>query len=210
MLFKNPANLKLHGLLVSRFKNNPRIKLLLGKSHGSCSIKLKLLITYVICRIENFGYILSDSSKNSSLLYFRKSEFKFSLQDTLRYIYLLVKVIGISRVPNLLYQERLIKQIRNRNAGANLCADYLYVWFLAQEKNYSKIDGLLSLRRLIFDKADFLNLPIYIETSEQRLVPLYQRMGFTFYHEQNFSTGLKLYFAKYEPYLTKLSNSLAA
>ena len=75
--------------------------------------------------------------------------------------------------------------------------DYFYVWFLAQIKEEKGLTELVEAKNYILSKAIEFNLPIYIETTEERLLLMYRRIGFVFYDTYlNSKTGLKVWFGR--------------
>ncbi len=211
-LFKiNERDQQMINTLTSCFKDNARMKKLIDKSGRAFISCLEQLLSYIILSIKENGYVYKTSNKKSFILYYRQSEFYLRWKDKLRYAFIAFNVIGLNRLKKVYASEQKIKSIRTKHQLLNAHHDFLYVWFLAQDRSYNSIDSLVEIKRYIMDKADFLNIPIYIETTEERLVPLYARMGFSFYDSfQDEEKNLTIYFAKYEPFLQTISQKIAA
>ncbi|TMM31988.1 hypothetical protein FDT66_00550 [Polaribacter aestuariivivens] len=71
--------------------------------------------------------------------------------------------------------------------------NYIYVWFIAQEKNYGKLDGLIEINKILINYSNKKNLPILLETSNIEVLNLYKRAGFRIYKTKK-SNGEILYF----------------
>jgi hypothetical protein len=55
----------------------------------------------------------------------------------------------------------------------------------------------MEAKEYITSKGSELSLPIYMETTEERLVPIYERFGFEFYdNKEDESIDLKVWFGR--------------
>ncbi|MGB0839926.1 MAG: hypothetical protein ACPGXL_07290 [Chitinophagales bacterium] len=189
---------KIINLLATAFQNNERMSVLLGKSRDDFFKKVTHVISYSYFMVKKIGGIFISKDRNTYLLYYRKSQFYFSLKDCFNYLYLAFGTIGIKRLKKVYLREKNVKNTRQKEIQKRGDKDYLYVWFLAQRKEHQGLKGLVEAKRFIIQRAKTLDLPIYMETTEKRLVRLYERMGFKFYETQiEEESGLCVWFGRY-------------
>ena len=119
--------------------------------------------------------------------------------DWLHYIYLAFFVIKISRLRNVYLREQNIRKIRHLKIEEKQDRDYLYIWFLAQEISCRNLTGLVEAKNFILKKANRLKLPMYMETTDKRLLTMYKRCGFVFYESlKDTDSNLQIWFGRYE------------
>lgn len=199
LIRRNTKDQQIIKILCSAFEGNDRIRSLVKKDGRDFRKALNILIAYCYFMVKKLGGITTSADNDACLLYYINSKKYMNLRDYLHYIYLAIKVIGFSRLKKVYAREKFIKSIRRKDQIKNNCNDHIYVWFLAQKKSNKNIKGLIELKRFITKKADELKLPIYMETTDQRLVPLYERMGFHFYDCQKDDLAkVNIWFGKYK------------
>ena len=182
------------------FQENKRMKVLVGKGGRALTKGIKVVIAYAYFMVKKWGGIFISKYRSTYLLFYRKSEFHFSILDLLNYLYLAIFVIGIQRVKKVYQREKIIKKTRHSKIEKEADSDYLYIWFLAQKKERKDITGLLEAKNYIIKKSKDLKLPLYMETTDERLVKMYERCGFKFYNYlEDASIGLKVWFGRYTP-----------
>lgn len=182
------------------FQDNNRMRVLIGEKCQNYSRSIRMVISYCFFMVKKLGGIFTSKDKSTFLLFYRKSKYYSSIKDYLHYLYLAFFVVRIHRLVRIFKREKLIRKIRALQMRKRGDVDYLYVWFLAQSKSYKKIDGLVEAKNYILYNSKKLNLPIYIETTEQRLVRIYERIGFRFYDcLEEPRTHLKVWFGRYSP-----------
>lgn len=185
--------------LCSAFGDNKRMKMLIG-SVAIFPQRLETVITYCFYLAKKIGGIVSSTCRNTYLIYYQKSQMYHSFGDSFRYLLVALFAIRLTRVWGVFQREQRVKTIRNREIAIQKESDYLYVWFLAQRKSYNKLDGLVEVKTHLIKEAKRLMLPIYMETTEERLLPMYERAGFKFYNSvQLTQNGMTLWFGRYDP-----------
>lgn len=183
--------------LCAAFQDNGRMHALVGKNRGNFSKEIKAVISYCYFMVKKIGGIFKSKDQSTFLLFYRKSEHYFSFRDWLHYLYLAFFVIGVNRIGQVLKREKLIRKTRTLQIQKHQDQDFLYVWFLAQKKDYNGLDGLMEAKEYITAKGATLDLPIYMETTEERLIPIYERFGFEFYdYQEDDSIDLKVWFGR--------------
>ncbi len=189
---------KIINTLCLAFQDNGRMHALIGKKRNDFSKGIKAVISYCYFMVKKIGGIFTSKDQSTFLLFYRKSEHHFTIKDWLNYLYLAFFVIGVSRLGQVLKREKLIRKTRSLQIQKHEDQDFLYVWFLAQEQEYNGLDGLMEAKEYIFSKGRNLNLPIYMETTEERLVRIYERFGFEFYdYREDDSIDLRVWFGRY-------------
>lgn len=177
-------------LIAYRFLDNPRMKLLFDFKSYQYPAYVRYLIRYCYKIAQRLGGVFEASNKKTIMLYYRKSLFHRNLIDFFRYVRVALN-IGIKNIPKIAKQEERIKQHRMD------LKDYIYVWFLAQEHGYGKLDGLLEVRDHLLLLSHLYNLPILLETTNPDLIKLYSRAGFKQYEVQEIGNE-KIYYFIYE------------
>ena len=199
IIARNPKDKRIIKILASAFEGNQRIQSLVRKDAPDFKQALNVLLSYCYFMVKKVGGISTSTDNDACLLYYINSKKYMNFRDYLHYGYLAIKVIGFTRLKRVYLREKFIKSIRKKDQLENGHQDHIYVWFLAQKKSKKDIKGLLELKRFITKKADELKLPIYMETTDQRLVPLYERMGFSFYaYQKDELAKVNVWFGKYE------------
>lgn len=195
--------------LVEAFQNNDRMRVTLGNRNANFLQKINQIISYSYFMVKKIGGLFISKDQHTYLLYYTKSKFYFSLKDYFNYVYLALVTIGIKQLKTVYLREQNIKNIRQKEIEIQGDKDYLYVWYLAQKKEHKSLKGLMEAKSFIIENALKLNLPIYIETTEKRLVPIYERAGFQFYDcmiEED--TALCVWFGRYCLNQSSKSNSV--
>ncbi len=163
------------------FQHNDRIRSMVNKNYPDFIGGIKLIISYCYLIVKKGGNIHISQDSSTFLLYDQKSKREMTLSDFFRSCYLVLFVIGLRKLPQILKRERLVNSVRGEMLKKLNHTDYLYVWFLAQKKEVNNLKGLIEAKRHIFELSKTTNLPVFMETTVGRLVPLYERMGFHFY-----------------------------
>lgn len=196
--FEKSEDEKIIDILSRAFQNNHRMRALIDKKGKYLLNGIQIVIAYCYYMVKKLGGVFISQDRATYLFYYLKSDFYFSYRDVLNYLYLAIFVVGFKRLKQVYSRERLIKKVRQLQIQKQQDNDFLYVWFLAQKQEEKSLKGLMEAKRFIIEKAKNLNLPIYMETTESRLVSIYQRIGFEFYDYQNDPmTGLKIWFGRY-------------
>lgn len=184
--------------ICSAFCNNHRMKALVGNFNYEKGLEVIISYCYFLVKKINGVYISKDNS--AFLLYYIKSEFYSNICDIIHYLYLAVFVVGIRRVFSVYKREKKIKAIRQTKIDLEQDADYIYVWFLAQKTDVNSLAGLFEAKTFIINQAKQKGLPLYLETTEERLIHIYVRIGFIFYNSiVDQKSGMKVWFARCNP-----------
>lgn len=161
-------------LISNRFVENPRMSLLFNKDKKSFKKKVFNLVNYCFQVALNTNGVYVAKNKKTIVLFYEHTKLKKNLSDYLRYLNV-VKSIPISNLKNVLHNEKEIKRHKLK------LDNYLYVWFIAQEEGYGKLDGLNEINKMLFKLSNERELPILFETSDIRLIRFYKHVGFDVY-----------------------------
>lgn len=154
-------------ILSEAFENNMSVNCVVKGSRGR-----KALMNYAFETCLRWGKVYVSDDNNAAALVLLPHLKKFSLYALYLDLVLVLKGIGLSRVLKVLKREKLIKQQHPKTPFA-------YFWFIGVRKEFQG-QGLGS--KLLSEKIKAHSmLPIYLETSTLRNLPLYKHMGFSIY-----------------------------
>ena len=156
------------------FEENPRIQAMMKKKDPARSVRL--MTEYAYDLIEKFNGIYLSEDKTTVLLYYKISEYRLGIIDYFKYGKMFLKAIRPSQLFPTLKREKYIKSLRPDYE------DYIYVWILGSVQEKNSIRGLADIRNHLFGLSEKLNLPILIETTIEKLLKLYNYVGFEIYH----------------------------
>lgn len=161
-------------LLARRFLSNPRMGMVFGNRKSSLPRKVANFVNYCFDIASRLDGVFVASNRKTIVLFYEKKKFKKTWKDHMRYLGIALS-IPVLKIPKVLKIEREIAQHRIQ------LDNYLYVWFLAQEEEYSKLDGLVEINKMLAAKAEDLGVPLVFETSDIRLLRFYDQAGYTRY-----------------------------
>lgn len=174
--------------VVSRaFEQNPRMLAMLKRKNPSRSIRL--MTEYACSLVEKYDGIYLSGDKTTVLFYYRKSQYKRSLIDYLRYGWTIIRTVRISQLLPTLKREKYIASLRPDYE------DYIYVWVLGSVPNNKSLNGLADIRVHLFGLSEKYQLPILIETTVEKVLKLYHYVGFEEYHHwEDTQAGITVWF----------------
>ncbi len=184
-------------MMTSAFLNNPRMKSFVGSDKTSFE-KVRPVIEYAYEITHRLNGIFYARNQKTVIFYYQKSQFSTTFKDTLNYLKIIIKTIGLARALPIYLREKKVKKLRATDL------DYIYVWFLAQDPNYHHLDGLREVNLHLIAKSEELALPILMETSDRRNLVMYKRVGFEVYNSwQDEANNLTIWYLKREPQKNK-------
>lgn len=146
--------------------------------------RIRKLMDYSFNMCQAFGEVwLLDNHQACALILFPDKK-RFSIRSILWDIKLAYSAIGINRISIVLQRENLIKSSHPKTKIA-------YLWFVAVAPQVQgKGIGSAFMKELV-SACKLKHRPIYLETSMERNLPFYNRLGFEIV--RTFDLGYKLY-----------------
>ncbi|MGG9961465.1 GNAT family N-acetyltransferase [Ferruginibacter sp. SUN106] len=172
-------------LLVEGFEENKSVNYIIAQGTKKKQ-QIKALMDYSFEICNRFGEIFLNEDKSACALILYPDKKKTNLQSIVLDIKLILQCIGLFNVRRALQRE---KKINALHPDKNI----FYLWYIAVNKNdQGKGTGSAFLKQ-ICDHAEFLNKNIYLETSTERNISWYQKMGFELYKELDFTYTLSCF-----------------
>ena len=160
-------------ILTQSFQTNPSA-LWVIRQDEKVHQRLKALIEYAVkTGTENDGVFLSTDETAAAICF--EEPAKNSLKGYWNQLVLIVKAIGVSRVPHVLKREGYLKKHRPN-------VPHLNFWFLGVNPAMKGSGGVHDLKKEIFNLSQKKQLPILLETSVERNKRVYEYFGFHVYH----------------------------
>ena len=171
-------------ILTGSFLDNRSVNYLIPNDTRRIN-RIRALMEYSFNVCAEAGKVLiSDDNKAVALVSFPEMK-KTTLKGILWEAALVLKGIGIGNISKAMSREKAI------SANYPDQEPIYYLWFLGVEKE-SQGEGIgTRFISEIIDDANMLKRPIYLETSTERNLPFYERVGFEKYNVMDF--GYKLY-----------------
>lgn len=161
-------------IVTNAFEENPRVQAMIKRKNPTRGVRL--MTEYAYDLVEKFDGIYLSKDKTTILFYYRNSQYRRGLVDYLKYGKMFLKAIKPSQLFPTLKREKYIKSLRRDYE------DYIYVWILGSDPETTSIRGLVDIRDHLFGLSKKLNLPILIETTIEKVLKLYEYVGFDIYH----------------------------
>ncbi|MEJ7676320.1 MAG: GNAT family N-acetyltransferase [Segetibacter sp.] len=110
---------------------------------------------------------------------------------TLRFV---LKVTGIDGIGKALRREKYINKCHPQDE------EFIYIWFIGLKKTEQGSGVGSSMLQEVITRSNEEQIPIYLETSNERNLNFYKKHGFEVYHiSPQDMFGFKLYFLKRLP-----------
>ncbi len=189
-------------LLSEAFYQNPRLRSMVNNTcEQTIREGINSIVSFAYNKVEKLGGIVTSIRQDAILLYYQKSCAQCNTAEVLAKLDLILFTFRKQSLWTLFKNESQVKQWRKVQAQEQGDLDYLYVWFLAQDKNTRDISSLVELKNQIVNKSKSTGLPIYIETVNPRMVAVYKRMGFQVYKEATLgSCNINIWMFRYNPF----------
>lgn len=149
--------------------------------------RIRKLMEYSFFQGENSGKIYLSKDKNACAIVLISSKKKTTLTSILWDLKLVFGCMGISNVSKVLKRER---EIKKRHPDF----PFLHLWYIGVTPECQGQAKGTELMAHIMQDARELNLPIYLETSNSKNFPFYEKLGFQLISEMNnVGYSLKMY-----------------
>lgn len=179
---------KVINIISKAFAENPSVLSVIKNKSENKTAAIKALAKYAYRTSKRRNGIFFSSDQCATALCYPYFSKKDSIVDYWNQLWLIQNAIGWKKLFYTLKREKYMKSIRPRSS------DFLYFWFFASSKKETR--GAFELKDLIFERADQLQLPIYLETSVEKNKRVYERYGFEVYHIWKDNKGPVLYFMR--------------
>jgi hypothetical protein len=136
------------------------------------------------------AYLTSD--RNGVVFFYNLRSKSWSVSGLFRKLYLMFVVVGMRRSFEILKTRRMIDNLRPKTGW--------YGWFLATEMDVKGIRAAYEIKRDMYKMADATGEAIYVETTIERIMVLYRRIGFYEYARRTHPyNGLNIWFMRRDP-----------
>lgn len=162
-------------IITQAFTENPRTMAMAKKKDPERSVRIMAEYGYDLVGGLNGIYLSAD--KTTVIFYYKISEFKRGFIGSLKYARMFLRAIRPSQLFPTMKREKYIKSQR-----ANF-DDYIYVWLLGSVQSKTSIRGLVDINNHLIKRSKQYQLPILIETTIEKILKLYNYVGFENYHK---------------------------
>jgi len=156
--------------------------------------KVRHLMEFAYETTNQMGEIwMSDDEKAVAFMFYwhKRKPNLYTLWLNLKLIF---QVVGLGRTLEIMRREHMIQQERPQNEP------YIYLWFIACQSDRTGMESMCDLKNGLFTKAYEERLPIYAETTVEKVVNTYIRYGFRqFYTWKNSERNVNVHFFRREP-----------
>jgi len=170
-------------ILCESFKNDVSVNYAIHpKKKG-----LEIFMRYSLFRGRQFGRVLLTEDHSTCAILMDPKKKKITLKSLLWDLNLVFRCLGVFNVARIMRWRKEIEL--QRPSG-----DYIHLWYIGVDKN-AQGNGLGSqLLQQLISEYNSENRPIFLETSNPRSFPFYERLGFSLYKEINdFGYPLRMY-----------------
>lgn len=179
---------EISAILIQSFNDNKSLNYLIPKDFDRIK-KQQCLIQYSILSCLEFGKVYLSKDKQACALILFPDCKRLTLAALWRNLKL-VFTLGVSAAIVGMKRERLVK---SRHPNGPL----YYLWFVGVTPLDQGIGKGTSLMQELISDAHMMGREIVLETSTERNMPWYQKLGFQIYDELDL--GYQLYFMKKQP-----------
>ncbi len=185
----NPEKEAVIDILCKAFMENPRVLSTIKK--GRTAERIRIMTVYAYDLVSRQDGVFFSSDRSTAMFYYLKSRKKMDLAQTLRYLRMIARTIRPIKALITLRREQKIDRLREDPE------DYIYVWLLGAVPGNRSLKGLIEVRDHLSALQTMHHLPILIETTLEKMLKLYQYVGFKIYRTwTDEKTGVTIWFLK--------------
>lgn len=173
-------------ILFHSFYDNKSVNFVI-KQDAKKNKRLRTLLEYSHFMGENFGKVILTEDQKACAILLDTRKKKTTLKAIIWDIKLAARCIGIGNLKKVMKRESAIKK-------AHPSGDFIHLWYIGVEPN-NQGNGLgTNLMNEIIQEARSEGLPVYLETSNERNFPFYERLGFEKFSDlSNLGYPLRMY-----------------
>ena len=176
-------------ILSRSFQDNKSVNYIIRQDHKRF-VRLNKLMEYSFLTCMDFGEVYLTQDRQCCALVLFPDQKRVTLDAIWRDLKLIFFVTGLGALPKILKRESLIKKKYPSDI------DLYYIWFVGSiPESQGEGKGTLMMK-FLFSEAGRMNRPIYLETSTERNIQWYKKLGFQGYDELDL--GYILYFFRRE------------
>ena len=177
---------KVLSILQDSFDSNPSVNFVV-KQDTKRSRRLRLLMEYSYFYCTYFGKIYLSEEQNCCALIIEPHQKRTTVRTLLWDLKLALGCIGIGNIKHVLKRESVIKQHHPKEP-------FIHFWYLGVEPaEQGKGLGSAMIKKVLVDAVS-QNKTVYLETSNPKNFPLYEKMGFEMLADLgNSGYGLRVY-----------------
>jgi len=177
-------------IIAESFYTNPSVNMVV-KQDAKKEKRIRKLAVYAFkTALSRNGVLISSDNTGVSICY-RYNAKKDSLRDFWNQGVLAIRAISIGKVTQVLKREAYVKSKRPSSG------DFMYFWFFGVSDEGKGKGAAYELKEAIFNEAKKQNLAIYLETSVEQNMRVYQRYGFEVYHTwENKEENITIWFMR--------------
>lgn len=173
-------------ILRTSFQDNKSVNFVV-RQDGKRESRIEKLMEYSYFQGENFGKIYLSKDQNACAIVLIPSKKKTTLRGILWDLKLVFGCMGLSKVSKVLKREGEIKKHHPN-------FPFLHLWYIGVNPDFQGQAKGTELMAQIMHDAKELKLPIYLETSNPKNFPFYEKLGFKMISEMdNLGYPLKMY-----------------
>ena len=156
--------------------------------------RIRYLMEYSFEACVEIGQVYLTDNVSGVIIYSNSDDKLPILKEAFLTVQYVWKVTGVDGIGRALRREQYVNQFHPTDQ------EFLYIWFIGLKKTeQGKGLGSAMLHEVI-DKSNKEQIPIYVETSNERSLNFYSKHGFEVYHTSPDDLfGFKLYFMRKLP-----------
>ncbi|WP_062053000.1 GNAT family N-acetyltransferase [Aquimarina longa] len=152
--------------------------------------RIRSLIEYSFFYGMEFGKVFISNDDKATCIIIHSNKKRGTLKSILWDLKLVIKCIGIKRVPAVMKRENLVKKNHPKE-------DFIHLWYIGVDPKYQN-QGIGSdlLKEVL---KEYSSKPYYLETSTLSNLPFYKKFGFNVINK--IDLGYQLFIMKKESYV---------
>lgn len=162
-------------LLSRAFHDNKSVNYIIRQDSRRL-LRIEALMEYAFALCLRYGAVIWSEQKDACALLLFPDRKKTSPPSVLLDLRLIIKSIGIQNIRKVLQREAYLKNQHPAEAFA-------YLWFVGVEPaSQGRGTGTLLMQQVL-EWCGQQGRPVYLETSNPRNLPFYQKLGFRLFHQ---------------------------
>nr|WP_121271699.1 GNAT family N-acetyltransferase [Pedobacter schmidteae] len=174
-------------ILSRAFEDNRSVNFIV-RQDSERLLRLDRLMEFCFLTCLDFGKVFLDEDRKSCALVLFPDRKRTSWAGIFRELKMVFFVVGIGGIFKVLRRESLVKKRHPSGGGM------FYIWFVGCVPEAQGKGRGTQMMEFLLSEAERMNRKVYLETSVERNVPWYTKLGLQVYDELDL--GYRLYFLK--------------